>query len=199
MEDRVPKPFLEAPRDVAQRLKHFLLQKIRAPDQVPAIADCLGVDVEAEKVAGPQSRASREPYSSASWRSRCRARFTRVGGSAFPLSRAIWARGAGEGATQCVQIPQKIHSMRFRDALPPQPGAAPARPGAMASHPRQGASPPSAVPQTGRSGGGSGSPSAKTRQATFEERWAGPRPGSGPGRNRKSHSRRVSFHWTVSR
>ena len=42
--------------------------------------------------------------------------------------------------------------------------------GGMASDPRQGASAPSDVPQTGRSGGGSGSPSAKTRQATFSGR-----------------------------
>ena len=69
--------------------------------------------------------------------------------------------------------------------------------GGLASDPRQGAPPPSDVPQTGRSGGGSGSPFAKTRQATFEESWAGPRPGLGHGRNRKSHSRRVSFQWTV--
>ena len=106
------------------------------------------------------------------------------------------ARGAGEGLTHALQILQEAHSIRFRDAFPPQ--AEPHRTGGgMASDPRQGVSPPSDVPQTGRSGGGSGSPFAKTRQATFEESWAGPRPGSGHGRNRKSHSRRVGFHRTV--
>ena len=69
--------------------------------------------------------------------------------------------------------------------------------GGMASDPRQGVSPPRDVLQMGRSGGGSGSPFAKTRRATFEESWAGPRPGLGHGRNRKSHSRRVGFQWTV--
>ena len=60
---------------------------------------------------------------------------------------------------------------------------------------RQGDAPSSReTAQTGRSADGSGSSSAKTRQATFEERWAGPRPGSGHGRNRKSHSERPSFH-----
>ena len=33
-------------------MNHFLFEKVRAPDQVPAIADRFGVDVEAEKVAG---------------------------------------------------------------------------------------------------------------------------------------------------
>ena len=51
----------------------------------------------------------------------------------------------------------------------------------------------------GRPGGGSGAPSAKMRHAAFEERWAGPRPGSGHGRKWKSYSMRVDFHWTVSR